>query len=221
MVKLTDGSHGGDKPSKPTEVKTSSVDVEKISARAAAAKAREYPNFPSSSTGGVMPMSIRSRFEHERQRLSEDFTDKWRKWRAQWVKDQTLHPSEPIHVEALERELYNPIRRAYRAPWNWFERKLTNYVSHHRANVIRRTITYGIGVYGITFWLYYMAKYKQRTWEDGSRSAWPMLIFAREKVLPGDPAYPSVGYKFKKQEFADLGFSERKALRFKEPNENK
>lgn len=34
-----------------------------------------------------------------------------------WVKDQMLHPDEPVHVDAVHRQL-NPIRKLYRYPWD-------------------------------------------------------------------------------------------------------
>ncbi|XP_053203256.1 uncharacterized protein LOC128387958 [Panonychus citri] len=220
MVKPTTGSnYGGDKMSKPTEVKPEQS-IEKISAKVAGIKSREYPNFPQSYSGGNMPMSIQSKFQWERQRLSEDFNQKWRNWRAQWIKDQTLHPAEPLHVKALEHEFYNPIRRAMRVPLNLFELQVAKITGPARANIIRRCTAVGIATYVTGLWLYYLFKYRQRTWEDSSRSGWPMIWTARERVLPGDPAYPNVGIKFEKQEFADLGFSSRKVLLFKEPNTN-
>lgn len=79
------------------------------------------PPFPASKTGGVIPMSIESRFRNERARLSDDFSDKWRKWRVQFLKDQELHPTEPRHVLQLQKEITNPIRRLYQKPLNWLE----------------------------------------------------------------------------------------------------
>lgn len=98
--------------------------LEKLFGKIKSSKAREYPTWPSSETGGVMPMSIESRFANERERLGPDFNHKWRKWRAQYLKDQELHPQEPFKVPELYKELNNPIRRFYKAPWNYFEEKL-------------------------------------------------------------------------------------------------
>lgn len=82
------------------------------------------PAYPSSKTGGVIPMGLETRFSHERARLSPDYTETWRKWRVQFLKDQELHPSEPRHVPQLVRETTNPIRRFYLIPFNWFEQNV-------------------------------------------------------------------------------------------------
>jgi len=34
-----------------------------------------------------------------------------------WLKDQNLHPDEPVHVDAVYRQL-NPVRILYRWPWD-------------------------------------------------------------------------------------------------------
>lgn len=34
-----------------------------------------------------------------------------------WLKDQQLHPDEPIQVDAVYRQL-NPLRVLYRTPWD-------------------------------------------------------------------------------------------------------
>ena len=82
------------------------------------------PKFPSSATGGVIPMGLASRFSKERARLTPEFTDVWRKWRIQYIKDQELHPSEPRTVPQLYQEFNNPLRRMYKAPMNWVESRL-------------------------------------------------------------------------------------------------
>jgi len=103
---------------------TSQSSLQKLLGKIKISKSREFPTWPSSETGGVMPMSIESRFAKERERLGPDFNEKWRRWRAQYLKDQELHPKEPFKVPELYKELNNPIRRFYKAPWNYFEEKL-------------------------------------------------------------------------------------------------
>lgn len=99
-----------------------------IWARAAAAKTPEYPTglklYPSSETGGVLAMSIVGRFANERERLGPEFTEAERKWRVKWYHDQHLHPSEPLEVPALYRELRNPLRRWYQKPLNYLEQQV-------------------------------------------------------------------------------------------------
>ena len=99
------------------------LNVSRILARASAAKAPDYPKWPSSSTGGVIPMSLVGRFANERERLGPDFNNAERQWRVKWIKDQNLHPEEPMsnnHIRALR----NPIRRFYNTPLNWVEHNL-------------------------------------------------------------------------------------------------
>lgn len=67
-----------------------------------------------SPTGGVKPMAIAGRMVRERERLV-GMSDEERAWRKQWLKDLELHHG-PKKVEALEKELTNPIKRIYRAP---------------------------------------------------------------------------------------------------------
>ena len=98
--------------------------IQKLLAKIKTSKSREYPKWPSSDTGGVMPMSIESRFANERERLGPDFNEKWRKYRAQYLKDRELHHSEPFHVPELYNELNNPIRRFYKAPFNYLEKNI-------------------------------------------------------------------------------------------------
>jgi hypothetical protein len=94
------------------------------SAPKAAAVSNASPPYPASKTGGVIPMSLETRFRDERARLSGEYTETWRKWRVQFLKDQELHPSEPRHVPQLIKETTNPIRRFYQMPLNWLESKI-------------------------------------------------------------------------------------------------
>ncbi|PSN32968.1 hypothetical protein C0J52_25133 [Blattella germanica] len=68
-----------------------------------------------SDTGGVKPFSIQGRLARDRERV-QGMTDEERAWRRQWIKDQELSPKEPRVYPGLEKELYNPIRRAYMKP---------------------------------------------------------------------------------------------------------
>jgi len=72
-------------------------------------------SMPGSQTAGVKPMSITGRMVRERERL-QGMSAEERAWRKKWLKDQVLSPQEPRYVKALEKEMLNPIRRAYRAP---------------------------------------------------------------------------------------------------------
>ena len=67
------------------------------------------------STGGAAPMPIAGRMVRERERLL-GMSKEERAWRAQWLKDQHLSPSEPVYVPEYWKARINPIRRFYRAP---------------------------------------------------------------------------------------------------------
>lgn len=122
----SDSNQSGQTPKQPA--KHDEMAVKSILARAAAAKTPEYPplhqTYPSSMTGGVLPMVLVGRFSHERERLGPDFTDAERQWRIKWYKDQHLHPKEPFTVPLLEKEMRNPLRRFYKIPLNYLEHQI-------------------------------------------------------------------------------------------------
>ncbi|KJH46764.1 hypothetical protein DICVIV_07180 [Dictyocaulus viviparus] len=62
------------------------------------------------------PMSLELHMADERVRAA-GLSPAEREWREKWVKDQVLHPDEPIVVDAVHRQL-NPIRILYRWPWD-------------------------------------------------------------------------------------------------------
>ena len=57
-------------------------------------------------------------FPNERNRLPFKMTDEDRLRRQKYLESQTLSDREPVRVDELERQLLNPIRRFYRAPFN-------------------------------------------------------------------------------------------------------
>jgi len=92
---------------------------------------------PSSSgaateTGGVLPIDLEGRHRFVRQRLT-NMNDEERAFRRKFLHDQHLGPDEPIIVPEMYKELYNPIRRVFRAPMNVFQQFLapkivSNYI---------------------------------------------------------------------------------------------
>lgn len=78
-------------------------------------------NPPTNIYPGAYP--IAGRMVNERERLV-GMTDAERAWRAQWLKDQHLSPSEPKIVPGLVKEHTNPIRRMYRFPLDTIFRAL-------------------------------------------------------------------------------------------------
>lgn len=109
--------------------------VNRILARAAAAKTPEYPLFPASDTTGTLPLSITGRFAKERERLGPEFTEADRMWRVKWHQDQVLHSNEPYYVPELTRSLRNPFRRFYSAPMDYVQNHILTprivRIEHH------------------------------------------------------------------------------------------
>lgn len=75
---------------------------------------------PASDTGNTLPIDLEGRHRFVRQRLT-NMTDEERAFRRKFLHDQHLSPDEPVAVPEMYEELYNPIRRAYRAPMNKFQ----------------------------------------------------------------------------------------------------
>lgn len=78
------------------------------------------PSGPSNETGGVLPIDLEGRHRFVRQRLT-NMTDEERAFRRKFLHDQHLSHDEPVAVPEMYEELYNPIRRAFRAPMNLFQ----------------------------------------------------------------------------------------------------
>lgn len=78
------------------------------------------PSGPASETGGVLPIDLEGRHRFVRQRLT-NMTDEERAYRRKFLHDQHLSQDEPVYVPEMYKELYNPIRRVFRAPMNVFE----------------------------------------------------------------------------------------------------
>ncbi|XP_074598995.1 uncharacterized protein LOC141853526 [Brevipalpus obovatus] len=181
-------------------------------------KSRDVPTHPSSQSGGVMPMTLRTRFYQERHRLGGDFNEKWRKWRVQFIKDQALHPLEPAYNADFDKFRLNVFRRTWRWPGNQFEMFLCKHLHPTRANAIRRSITISLRIYLFALSVFYYMKYNGRTWEVGTNLRYRGLGTA-EKVFPGDPAYPYIGSRVTKDDYFDLGFKSRNVLLYK-PEDN-
>ena len=120
----SDGSHGSHGSHDSNELKPdiSEEELQQLYAKARTQRFDENPRYPYHPSHGVMPMEIKGRFAHERERLmNPDFDDLQREWRVKYIRDQHLHPSEPFEVKQLYNEYYNPIRRFYRKPLDLFE----------------------------------------------------------------------------------------------------
>lgn len=75
---------------------------------------------PASETGGILPIDLEGRHRNVRQRLT-NMTDEERAFRRKFLHDQHLGQDEPVAVPEIYQQLYNPIRRAFRAPMNAFQ----------------------------------------------------------------------------------------------------
>ncbi|KAI1289360.1 hypothetical protein HDE_08870 [Halotydeus destructor] len=185
--------------------------VARLVARAATAKTPVYPNWASSETGGVMPMTIVGRFENERARLGPDFTEADRQWRIKWIKDQALHPSEPRAVPEAKKIMFNPLRRFYMAPLDHLEENILKpRIGFHMAKMSRMIIGKGVMAYGFVLFVWYTAKYNHGTWERWS--GW-RVMFNRPVVLPGDAAYPLAEVRNTGEDYYDHGFKSRNVFR--------
>jgi len=204
------GDHGhgdGDKKAQEDHEK-----VMRILARASTVKTPEYPNYPSSYTSGSIPMTITGRFANERERLGPDFTEADRQWRIKWIKDQALHPHEPYTVPAMEKELFNPFRRIYKAPLDYVERNIfPKFMNKSKSQLSRKLIGASVMGWMMATYMWYTLKYHNaNNWER----FWGWRIrYGRPEVLPGDPAYPLVNPRPENEDFYDRGFKARKVFR--------
>jgi len=88
-----------------------------------------------------------------------------REWRKKWVLDQKLHPDEPIHVQAVYRQL-NPIRRFYRYPWDkLYEVVLEPRFGTYTAQYIRAFVPKFLMFYVAVVGAWYHLKYEHMDWQ--------------------------------------------------------
>jgi hypothetical protein len=110
------------------------------------------------------PMSLELHMADERVRTA-GLSDAERQWRRKWVKDQHLHPDEPIHVDAVHRQL-NPIRILYRWPWDkLYIHFLRPTFGVFYGTMIRQGVPKFLMVFVGLQGLYYMYKYEGKDWE--------------------------------------------------------
>ncbi|XP_063699995.1 uncharacterized protein LOC134830437 [Culicoides brevitarsis] len=156
-----------------------------------------------SNTGGVKPMPIQGRMVRERERIL-GMTPEERKWRAQYLKDQTLSHNEPRLVPEYWKEVRNPIRRFYRAPLDAFGRMLTPVLGKYPAAYVRyftgKFLMIGAGVLGMTYYF----KYNGNDWTK--KGGW-RVIQSRPLSTPGTPGWPKVSERTKPSDYANRGFA--------------
>uniref|UniRef100_A0A915BWB1 NADH dehydrogenase [ubiquinone] 1 beta subcomplex subunit 6 n=1 Tax=Parascaris univalens TaxID=6257 RepID=A0A915BWB1_PARUN len=110
------------------------------------------------------PMSLELHMADERVRAA-GLSPAEREWRIKWLKDQHLHPDEPIHVDAVHRQL-NPIRVLYRMP---FDKLYLHFLKPtfgvYYGTAIRVTLPKVIMVFFTLEVMYYYWKYEVKDWE--------------------------------------------------------
>ncbi|XP_003747372.1 uncharacterized protein LOC100899437 [Galendromus occidentalis] len=167
------------------------------------------PEFPHSHTGGVRPMKIEGRFSNPRARMSADFTDADRAWRAQFLKDQILAHDEPRNVPELYYATKNVIRRFYRAPFDMFERMIIPRVGTENAALLRRIIPKTLLGYTLLVWGTYWVKYNGNDWTR--RGSWTFKT-GDGVCLPCHEGYPRKRPEMKPSDYDSLYFKDRKVL---------
>ncbi|KAI6197062.1 NADH dehydrogenase [Aphelenchoides besseyi] len=111
------------------------------------------------------PMSLEMHMADQRMRTA-GMSDAEREWRHKWLKDQHLHPDEPIHVDAVHRQL-NPIRILYRYPLDTLYRRfLQPTFGTYYGSVIRILTPKLIFSLLVIETLYYQTKYNSRGWQQ-------------------------------------------------------
>ncbi|XP_076302954.1 uncharacterized protein LOC143221367 [Lasioglossum baleicum] len=153
----------------------------------------------SSDSGGVKVISIGGRVTDVRERLI-GMTDEERAWRAKYLKSQILAPEEPITTKEYYKNLYNPIRRFYRAPLNQVESLLTPLMGSTRALVTRHVIANLLMSIVAVYGGWYYMKYNTATWMR--QSGW-RIIKTPPAQIPGAKNYQGL---IKPKQFATSGF---------------
>lgn len=182
--------------------------VQKILKQRIAARAKEFPRWPSSQSGGVRVMWIESRFFYDRERLGSDFDDDWRDYRVKYLKSLELDPREPVHVPEFERNVLNPIRRFYMKGGDVLESALKKVfkLDHYRSQCYRVVTTrLFMGYLGVCA-AYYICRYTHRKWynRDG-----PLLLTSKPIVYPDDPRWPYESPFKKQSDWNKRGFDRR------------
>ncbi|KAI6242647.1 NADH dehydrogenase [Aphelenchoides fujianensis] len=111
-------------------------------------------------------MSLELHMADQRQR-TRGMSAAEREWRHKWLKDQHMHPDEPIHVDAVHRQL-NPIRIIYRYPWDALYRRFLQptFGTYYGTAIRILTPKLLFGVFMVEV-IYYNIKYTNRGWQTG------------------------------------------------------
>lgn len=145
-------------------------------------------------------------FHNERSRLPFKMTDEDRKRRSAFLHSQELTDREPMNVPELERMIYNPIRRLYRAPADKLFNALAPMIGEKRVRPSRVLLPKIAMVYLSGVFLWYQFKFNKSNWEQQGGFT---MIKTQGVVLPGDEIPPVMA----KQDYADHGFQTRNVFK--------
>lgn len=183
--------------------------VQQILRQKIEARALDFPRWPGDHTSGTRFMWLESRFQYDRERLSPDFDQDWREYRAKYLHSLNLHPTEPIHVPEYETLTINPLRRFLQKPGNLFEKNFIYPFATNRytSSVTRWVISrYFASMLGFMF-LYYNIRYNGRDW---TKMGGIEVAKSKPKTFPGDgPHFPFKEYKTEGAHHFLHGFPQR------------
>ncbi|MFH4973512.1 hypothetical protein AB6A40_000221 [Gnathostoma spinigerum] len=157
------------------------------------------------------PMSLEMHMADERVRTA-GLTPAEREWRIKWLKDQHLHPDEPIHVDAVHRQL-NPIRILYRLPMDTlYKRFLRPTFGVYYGTAVRVMGPKLIFAFLILETMYYYWKYEVKDWEHlrGIETMALKQLVARQKEI--EEAHPGI---------LEIGLSDPAKYRYYSPTFDK
>nr|CAD2122095.1 unnamed protein product [Meloidogyne enterolobii] len=105
------------------------------------------------------PMSLELHMGDERVRTA-GLTQAEREWRQKFLKTEQLHPDEPIHVDAVHRQM-NPVRVIYRMPWDYlYKHFLRPTFGAYRATIIRAYVPRVMILWAVVLCGHYYWKYE-------------------------------------------------------------
>uniref|UniRef100_A0A914CP61 NADH dehydrogenase [ubiquinone] 1 beta subcomplex subunit 6 n=1 Tax=Acrobeloides nanus TaxID=290746 RepID=A0A914CP61_9BILA len=122
-----------------------------------------------------------------------------REWRMKWIKDQHLHADEPIHVDAVHRQL-NPVRVLYRKPWdNLYKHFLRPSFGVYYGTLSRILLPKLLMVYFALCTFHYYNKYEAKGWEKhrGIRSR--PIKSTMESYDESEAQYPGINERARYQ----------------------
>lgn len=187
--------------------------VKKILRQKIEQRALDFPRWPGSHGSGVRVMWIESRFWYDRERLSPDFDQDWREYRAKYLHSLNLHPNEPVYVPEYEKFMINPIRRFYMKGGDWLEKNIIQrFVTkeRHWSSTFRVCMTRSVLCYFLAVSAYYYVRYNHKKWDV---IGGPEIYKSAPVVTPGHPKFPREEIHQVPAHFHDQGFLTRNVFK--------